>query len=161
MGLSTRVAIQIRGTLTATSPYGSGGTAEVSVSEILSSGTGAYAADKMAQWTTSTGTNTDVDVRSQVDSNGVACDFAEIVAMVFQASSSNAGNIEIKPAAANGWVALLPDASDKIVLPPGATAVFFCPAASAWAMGASTDTINVASTSGTGSVTITVIGRSA
>lgn len=161
MALSSRVKLFVRSTLTPAAAYEGGATALVDIDEILGSGTTANTADKCAKWTTSTATNTDVDIRSQTDATGTACDFAEIVCMVFQAASTNAGNIEIKPAAANGWVSFLADASDKMILPAGATVVLFCPPAAAWAMGASTDTINVASTSGTGSVTITVIGRSA
>ena len=39
--------------------------------------------------------------------------------------------------------------------------LLFCPLAAAYAMGASTKSVNVASSSGTSAVTFTVIGRSA
>lgn len=161
MGLSTRFKLYIKSVLSATSPFTGGGYAEVDLDDILGSGTGADTADKCSTWTTSTATNADVDIRSQVDSNGVACDFAEIVCMVISCPTTNGGDIEIKPAASNGWVSFLNGSTNKIIIPKGGTVVLYCPPAAAWAMGASTDTINVASSSGTSAATFTVIGRSA
>ena len=161
MGLLSTIKLFIRTQLTPTSPYLGGSTAEVDVQEVMGSGTTILTADKMAQWTTSTATNVDVDIRAQLDGNGAAAAFAEVVAICFQTPAANPGTISIKPGAANSWLALLPSASDIITLLPGTTLILFCPAATAYAMGASTDRINVTSSSGTSSATITVIGRSA
>lgn len=154
MGLSARVKIFVRAAITS-------GEVQSAIDQVVGNGVTINNADKVAKWTTSTATNTDVDVRAQLDPAGQAANFAEVVLLMLEAPTTNPGNIEFKPSGSSGWDAFMSGSTNKLVLVPGATLLLFCPLAAAWSMDGTHKNINIASSSGTSQVAITVIGRSA
>ncbi len=154
MGLAARVKIHVRAAITS-------GEVLTAVDQVVGNGVTINNADKVAKWTTSTATNTDVDIMAQLDPAGQAANFAEVVAVLLETPTANPGDIRIKPASSNGWTGLQSGTTDYLTLKPGTTLLVFCPLAAAYAMSGSSKSINVASSTGTSQVTITVIGRSA
>lgn len=111
------------------SPYSGDNVSEILIDMLLGSGTSANQFDQLHRSTRDPGATTaeDVDVRLLEDSNGVVMSgLTEIVLLIVQAPSTNTLDYEIKPGAANGWLGLLKDASDIILVPPGETKVLVC-----------------------------------
>lgn len=137
----------------------------VEFSSLLPDGTTAGKIDLVSKTTLTIGgtANADTDMRALLDVLGVAMGtLTEIVAIVFEAAPANAGLVSIKPAASNGWLGLLADATDVLKLQPGATVILYCPGDGRYTVGASTDTINLANAGATAAtVTLTILGRSA
>lgn len=133
----------------------------------LASGTGANQADKV--WsdnrTLAASASEDIDLAgSLTDAFGATLTFARIKGMLVSASSANTNDVVIGGAASNGFINWVGDATDKIVVKPGGLFVLFAPAATAYAVTASTgDLLHVANSSSGSSVTydIVLVGASA
>ena len=144
--------------------YEGGALAEVLIDTALGNGTDANQADKLYQDTRPLGATSaeDLDLQALTDANGVAIALAEVRCLIIQADSTNGNNIEIKPSAATGWLALQKDASDISIIAPSATLCLFAPADGGYAVSGSAKDININNTdSSPGSYTITIVGTSA
>ena len=97
------------------------------------------------------------------DPLGVALTFIEVTAILVRAASGNANDVQISPAAVNGFSGPFGDASDVVSVQPGGAALFAAPNAG-WPVTAGTgDLLNIANGGGGTSVTydIVIVGRSA
>lgn len=159
--MRTDVSFQLRASDPATAPVEGSLSAIVEFAALLGSGTTANKADLASKVTTAIpGTdNVDIDLRGALDVFGVAMStLTEVVALIIESPAA----LTLKPAASNGWLGLLADATDVIKLAAGSKLVLFAPADGAYPVGASTKVINVANAGAAAtSITITLIGRSA
>lgn len=159
----SQIDLNLRATQPATE-YAGGVSSLTSVSRTLTSGTGSGSAD-LHYYDTRTlaaTTSEDLDLRALTDAYGAALSLVEVVAIAVSAPTTNAGVIEVKPSASNGWTGLLKDVSDVLQVRPGATVIVFCPSDGQYVTTSSNKSINVNNTGGTsGSYTLHLIGRSA
>jgi hypothetical protein len=87
-------------------------------------------------------------------------DFAEVVAIQIKNDDASAGNLEVGAAAANPWLAFLKDATDKIVLKPGACVQFQCAKDPAFAVSAGSKVLRMTAPSGNVTYHMTILARS-
>lgn len=108
--------------------------------------------------------NEDLDFAGSLETPvGTAAVFVEVTAILVRAASGNTNNVQISPAASNGFDGPFADASDIVSVQPGGAALFVAPN-SGWTVTASTgDLLNIANSgAGTGvTYDIVVIGRDA
>lgn len=132
----------------------------------LTSGTGSSAVDLeyLAQLTIAASTNTDYDLAGGfTDAFGSAITFVKVKGIWIKASSSNVNNVQIKPAASNGFLGPFANASDIINVAPGGVLLLAAPV-SGWTVTAgSGDLLNLANSGAGSSVVfdIHIIGTSA
>lgn len=132
----------------------------------MATGTAAGKADQIfADTRTLTASATeDLDLAgSLVDALGTTLTFAKIKAIYIKASSGNTNNVEVTPAAANGFVGPFNAAADQIDIAPGGTFLVTAPSAG-WTVTASTaDLLTITNSAGTTSVVydVVIIGTSA
>lgn len=159
----SHVFCDIRATQPA-SEYEGGVSARFNLDKVLQDGTAADKADRVWKDVRSLAgsANEDIDLRSVTDAFGASISFVEIVAIIIEAASANAGNIEVKPSASNGFTGFLKDASDILVLKPGTSLMLFNSADGQYSTTTSNKSLNFNNTAGsTAAYTVTVIGRSA
>jgi len=83
--------------------------------------------------------------------DGAAVTLADVRIWAVHCPSTNGGTIEIKPGAANGWLAKLKDATDTFLVEPGETLLLAMTGTdNALPIGGSTKVINVNNTDGSG-----------
>lgn len=132
----------------------------------LADGTAASKADVIFsdQRTISASSNEDLDLSgSLTDAIGGSAVFAKVKCIYIKAADANTNDVQVKPAASNGFTGPFADASDRIDIAPGGSLLISAPV-SGWAVTAGTgDLLNVAnSSSGTGvTYDIVVVGTSA
>lgn len=109
--------------------------------------------------------NEDLDLSGALSNAfGTSIAFTAIKAIRVKAAAANTNDVQISPAATNGWLGPFADASDIISVPPGGQFLMTREDATGWAVTAGTgDLLNVAnSSSGTGvTYTIELIGETA
>lgn len=126
----------------------------------LTDGTGANQADKIFTdtRTLAASANEDLDLAgSLADAYGTTFTLARLKALMIVADASNTNNVRLIRPASNG-VPLFLAASDGIDIRPGGVFLWACSDATAVAITAGTgDLINIANSSGTTSVTYSII----
>jgi hypothetical protein len=160
--------INLAGILSKTSDLGTP-KFDINIDEVMrvTQGTGAKQADKMVAdtRTIAASSNDDLDLAgSLLDPFGVAAVFAEVMAIFVRASAANTNNVVIGGHDTAAFVGPFGDASDKIVLKPGASIMIMDPTATGWAVTATTADILRLANSGAGSTVsydIVILGRSA
>ncbi len=164
MSLQTILDVRVRAAaLAALDLVNKAASLDYTFSDELASGTIADAADVIFSDTRSTASNEDLDLAgSLVDNLGAAFTPAKIKLILVVAAAGNAGNITVTRPASNG-VPIFAAAGDAHAIKPGGCLLMFAPGlAGVCSVTADTgDLINVASSSGTGTYTIIVIGTSA
>lgn len=99
-----------------------------------------------------------------LDNFGAALTFVKVMAIYVKAHAGNTNNVVVGGAGSNAFVGPFADATDKIVLKPGASFLIKDETASGWAVTAGTgDLLLVANSSSGTPVTydIVIVGRSA
>lgn len=133
--------------------------------QVMPNGTANGQSDKIFadQRTLSGSSNEDLDLAGGVnDFEGNAITFAEVTSIFVQAGANNGGNIEVSPAAANGFLGPFGDASDKISLAAGEKFLITNIGAGWTVTGGTGDLLNIANTDGSAATyDIVVAGRSA
>ena len=132
---------------------------------LLATGTGASQADQMFTDTRTLGgsANEDLDLAaSLVDALGQTLTFVKIKAILIIAAAANVGDIQVKPAAANGFLGPFANASDRLDVPAGGRILLTAPV-TGWTVTAGTgDLLNIAnSAAGNAIYDIILIGTSA
>lgn len=131
----------------------------------VTSGTGAGQADLFyvdTRTLSASGTE-DLDLAGGlVDAFGATQTHVEVVALLVSAAAANTNNVLVGGAGSNAWSAIFGDATDTLVLKPGASVLLMCDAGYAVTAGTG-DLLKIAnSSSGTAvTYTIAVVGRSA
>lgn len=165
MSLTSQLDIRIQGALVSAldlvsryAPF------DLSFSKALASGTGLDAADVIFSDTRTTATNEDLDLAGGglTDHLGNAFAPAKLKLLFVSAPAANPGNIVITRPAANG-VPIFAAASDAHAVVPGGCFLLFSPAAAGICSvtAATGDLINFASSSGSSTYSIVIIGTSA
>jgi hypothetical protein len=106
----------------------------------LATGTGASQADLLFSDTRTLGASAteDLDLAgSLVDPLGATLTFVTIKGIIIKAASANTNDVEVKPAAANGFIGPFNAAADTLIIPPGGMIVLMAPV-SGWAVTAGT-----------------------
>jgi len=167
MSLTTALLVAINATLEGSNDLGTPSfPLSVSNRDDIANGTGLSQADLIFsdQRTISASGNEDLDLAgSLTDPLGSTLTFATVKAIYVRASSDNTNNVEVKPAASNGFDGPFADASDTLAIPPGGTLLLTAPV-SGWSVTAGTgDLLNIANSgAGTGvTYDIVIIGTSA
>lgn len=130
-------------------------------------GTGAKQADKLFSdtRTIAASSNDDLDLAGSLSDNfGAALTFAEVMAIYVKASAANTNNVVIGGHDSAPFLGPFADATDKIVLKPGASILIKDETAAGWPVTAtSADILRLANSSSGSGVTydIVIIGRSA
>lgn len=130
-------------------------------------GTGAKQADKLFTDTRTLAASAqeDIDLAGALTDNfGAAMSFAEVMAIYIKARAENTNNVVVGGASSNAFAGPFADASDKIVLKPGASVLIKDETAAGWAVTAGTgDLLRIANSGSGTSVTydIVIVGRSA
>ncbi len=170
MSLNTRLELIIRATQT--SPLDLGAAAfspQISKTLNLTNGTTAGKADRLFtdRRTLAASATENLDLAASLaDPFGATITFAKVKLLYIVASAANSNNVVIGGAGSNGWTTPFGDATDKLVLRPGAFVLLGAGAADAtgYAVTASTGDILLVANSGSGSsVTydIAIVGTSA
>ncbi len=132
----------------------------------LKTGTGNNQADLLFTDQRSIGAagNEDLDLSGVLaDAFGATLTFVKVKAISIRAAAANGGNIEVSPAAANGFLGPFGDASDKLAIPAGGAVVLAAPVGG-WTVTAGTgDLLNIANSDGAaaGVYDIRIVGTSA
>jgi hypothetical protein len=132
----------------------------------LASGTGADQADLIyhAQRTLVASASEDLDLSGVLaDPFGTTLTFARIKGLVVVAAAANTNNVLVGGAATNAFINWVSDATDKVVVRPGAVFALFSGSATAYAVTAGTgDLLRIANSGAGSSVTydIAIIGAS-
>ncbi|MCK2214289.1 hypothetical protein MF672_010870 [Actinomadura sp. ATCC 31491] len=170
MSLSTRLELILRASQTSSLDLGAAAyTPQISKTLSLTSGTTAGKADRLFtdRRTLSASATENLDLAASLaDAFGATITFAKVKLLYVAASASNSNNVVIGGAGSNGWITPFGDATDKLVLRPGAFVLLGTGAADAtgYAVTASTGDILLVANSGAGtSVTydIAIVGTSA
>ena len=139
------VLLQLAGFIDAVSPIEGGSKAGIEVSKNLTNGTAAQqASDVHRAETTVSGSGTaSIDLQALTDVHGNTITAAEIVAFAIIAGDDNAGELQLKPHATDGWTALWSGDTDHTNLEAGAALTLFCPLDGKYAVSASNKVILV------------------
>jgi len=100
---------------------------------------------------------------SLVDALGTTLTFVKVKAIYIKAASGNTNNVEVTPAAANGFLGAFNAAADQVDIAPGGMFLVTAPAAG-WSVTAGTgDLITVTNSAGSTAVTydVVIVGTSA
>lgn len=147
--------------------YGSGIPVEVTISEVLASGTGSGQATKVFQdvRTLALSTDENLDFQTLLDPFGTALGLTKIKWLIIQAASANAADLRLTPGSANGWDAFLsPSAALGPDIPQldvqAGTALVLVNSAAGYVVDAAHKVLNVENLSGaaSGIYTITIVG---
>lgn len=134
--------------------------------DTMASGTGASQADLVFADTRTLGASAteDLDLAGTlVDALGDTLTFVKVKAIYISASADNTNNVEVTPAAANGFLGPFNAAADQVDIPPGGSLHLTAPV-SGWTVTAGTgDLITVTnSAAGTGvTYDVIIVGTSA
>ena len=134
--------------------------------DTLATGTGASQADLVFADTRTLAASAteDLDLAgSLVDALGNTLTFVKVKAIYIKAASGNTNNVEVTPAAANGFLGPFNAAADQVDIAPGGSMNLTAPVAG-WTVTAGTgDLITITNSAGTTGVTydIVIIGTSA
>lgn len=170
MALTTRLELAIRAFQTSALDLGAAAfQPQVNKTLNLADGTTAGRADRL--WSdrrtiAASGTDSLDLAASLTDAFGATITFAKVKLLYVEASASNSNNVLVGGAASNGFITPFADATDKLLLRPGAGVVLWTGSADAtgYAVTASTGDILAIGNSGAGtSVTydIAIVGTSA
>jgi hypothetical protein len=170
MSLNTRLELALR--LFQTSPQDLGAAAfepKISRSLALSDGTAAGKADRLfTNRSTIAASGADsVDLAGTLlDAFGATITFAKVKLLYVAAAEANTNNVIVGGAASAGWITAFGDATDKIVLRPGAFVLLAAGKADAtgYAVTATTADLLAIANSGAGSTVtydIAIVGTSA
>jgi len=167
MALTSKVTLRINATQTGSNDLGNP-QFPMAFSQIdnMLDGTAAGQADLLFsdQRTITASSNEDLDLSgSLTDVYGTTLAFVKVKVIAIYAASGNTNNVQVGPAASNGFLGPFADASDQIDIAPGGTMLLTAPSAG-WTVTASTgDLLNIANSgAGTGvTYDIVIIGTSA
>lgn len=167
MALTSKVTLRINSTQTGSNDLGNP-SFPMTFSQVVTmlDGTSAGQADLLFsdQRTVSASSNEDLDLAGGLTGvYGSTLTFAKVKAIAIYAASGNTNNVQVGPAATNGFLGPFADASDQIDLAPGAMMLLSAPT-NGWTVTASTgDLLNIANSgAGTGvTYDIVIIGTSA
>jgi len=132
----------------------------------LANGTGSNQADLLFSDQRTLGASATEDLElagSLTDALGATLTFAKVRAIMISASPDNANNVEVMPAAANGFLGPFADASDQLDIPPGGRIYLEAPV-SGWDVTAGTaDLLTITNSAGGTGVTydVIIVGASA
>jgi hypothetical protein len=167
MALTTRIAVNTLLNQTGSNDLGSP-KFDVDVDNILNmaSGTSSGQADLAFadQRTLSASATEDIDLAGTlIDGLGNTLTFVKVKAILIKAATGNTNNVEVTPAAANGFVGPFADVSDQIDIAPNGIMLVTAPN-DGWAVTAGTgDLLTITNSAGGTSVTydIIIVGTSA
>lgn len=167
MSLTTKITTRINATQESTNDFGTPNF-PMAFNEVvtLANGTSSSQADLIFsdQRTLTASSTEDLDLAGGLtDAFGNSLTFVKIKAILIKAASGNTNNVEVTPAAANGFTGPFADASDQLDIPPGGLVLLTAPV-SGWTVTASTGDLLTITNSGAGtSVTydVIIVGTSA
>lgn len=132
----------------------------------LATGTGSNQADLLFtdQRTLGASATEDLDLAgSLTDALGATLTFVKVKAIMISAANTNTNNVEVTPAAANGFLGPFADASDQLDISPGGRVYLEAPV-SGWDVTAGTgDILTITNSAGSTGVTydVIIVGASA
>ena len=160
--VSGKVEVKVSGNLTSSIDLGSNKYSfSESFSQSFANGTAANQVNAVFTDERSISGNDDLDLAGGLtDAHGNTLTFTSIKAIMIEANSANAANLIVGAEGSNPFGTLFNDNSDAIVVPPGGVFVLTNPAATGFAVTASTgDILRVAPASGTLSYKIVLLGE--
>lgn len=166
MTLTAQINVALKARLTGAGDLGKPAVnIELNAQHLFGSGTGAGQIDRIFadRRTIAESVTEDLDLAgSLLDPLGAACVFAKVKAIAIKAAATNPGDLKFG-GDANAFVGFFDDASDELIIPPGATKLFTAPGAGKAVTASTGDIVQIASaaTAGSYQYEIVILGTSA